>query len=43
MTSKRKKCPRCKILMKKVGKIRAGPRGGLRDVYYCPKCGYRSL
>jgi len=29
--------------MKKAGKIKAGPRGGLRTVYICQRCGYRSL
>lgn len=43
MPGTKKKCPKCKTTMKKAGKIRAGPRGGLRDVYYCTKCGYKSL
>jgi len=38
-----KKCPRCKTPMKKAGKIKAGPRGGFRTVYYCPRCGYRTI
>jgi len=43
MVGKWKKCPICRTTMRKAGRIRAGPRGGLRDVYYCPRCGYRSL
>lgn len=38
-----KKCLRCKTPMKRAGKIKAGPRGGLRPVYICPKCGYRTI
>jgi len=29
--------------MKPAGKIKAGPRGGLRDVYVCSRCGYRAI
>lgn len=36
-----KKCPRCRTSMRKAGEIKAGPRGGLRPVYYCPRCGCR--
>lgn len=43
MGGRRKRCPRCGTVMKRAGKIRAGIRGGLRDVYVCPKCNYRSM
>lgn len=39
MTMTKIECPQCKTIMNRSGTIRAGPRGGLRDVYYCPKCG----
>lgn len=39
-----KKCPVCRrYTMYPAGKIRAGPRGGLRTVYYCRRCGYRAI
>jgi hypothetical protein len=37
-------CPRCRhYSMYPAGQIRAGPRGGLRTVYLCQKCGYRKI
>ena len=40
----KKKCPRCEHLaLKPAGKIRAGPRGGFRQVRYCERCGYRKI
>lgn len=39
-----KRCPRCRRnSMRPAGKIRAGPRGGLRSVFRCTRCGYRSI
>lgn len=42
--AKGKRCPRCRhYTMFPAGKIKAGPRGGLRTVYYCHRCGYRAI
>ena len=43
MGGRRKRCPRCGTVMRKAGKIKAGLKRGLRDVYICPRCKYRSL
>jgi C4-type Zn-finger protein len=37
-------CPRCgHRTMKPHGKIRGGPRNGLRKVFRCTNCGYQSM
>ena len=36
-------CPRCHVKMSYEGKIKAGLRGGLRRVYICPNCEYKTL
>lgn len=39
-----RKCPRCNTFtIEPHGEIKQGPRGGLRNVYRCSKCGYQSL
>ena len=36
-------CQVCNTKMKRSWVVRAGPQGGKRDVYYCPKSGYQKL
>jgi transposase-like protein len=36
-------CPRCKERMEKGGEIKEGPKGGLRRIYICPRCNYRTM
>ena len=37
-------CPRCKhITLKPMGKIKAGPRDGLRTIRVCFRCNYRMI
>ena len=40
---KSRKCQRCGGELKKAGEIRAGPRGGLRNIYFCKVCGKTQL
>lgn len=37
------KCQRCGGELKRAGEMRAGPKGGLRNIYFCTVCGFRSL
>ena len=37
------RCPHCGNKLKLAGKVKAGPRGGLRNVYLCTTCWYRTL
>jgi hypothetical protein len=36
-------CPRCSAPMKRTGKLKQGPKQGLRQTYVCSKCGHRTM
>jgi hypothetical protein len=36
-------CPRDGTPMKRTGKLKQGPKGGMRQTYVCPKCGHRTM